>query len=388
MFTEFDRAMMFKALELAQLGLYSTTPNPRVGCVITKDQTIVGQGWHHKAGQPHAEVLALAEAGNLAQGATAYVTLEPCNHTGRTPPCVDALIKAKVARVIAAMQDPNPLVGGEGLRRLRLAGIDVRCGLLEQQALELNLGFVSRMVRGRPWVRLKAAASIDGRTALPDGQSQWITGPAARHDGHVWRARACAILTGIGTVKADNPRLNVRNVLTERQPQKVLIDSKLQVNPAAQLFDEPGVIVIAAQADQAKQQALGERGAQVVLMPNKHGKTDLPQVLAYLASVGVNELHVEAGALLNASLIRENCVDELLFYLAPIFLGDGAPIASLPVPQGLALATRFEMISSHIIEQDVRLILRRSGWQDFHQARQSSPGDLDRIPRERANPAT
>ncbi len=353
---------MRQALELAAQGLFTTTPNPRVGCVIVKDEQLVGEGWHRQAGQAHAEVIALGQAGGRAQGATAYVTLEPCSHFGRTPPCVNALVEARVSRVVVAMEDPNPLVSGQGLAALRAAGIEVRCGLLENEVRELNLGFVSRMVRGRPWVRLKTAASLDGRTALPDGRSQWITGEAARQDGHQWRARACAILTGIGTVRADNPRLNVRDVATSRQPRKVLIDSRLEVNPQAQLFEEAQVWVIAAVEDNQRIAALHERGAEVLVLPNAQGKTDLPAVMRELARRGINELHVEAGAQLNGSLLREDCVDEWLAYIAPVMLGEGLGVASLPVPGSLAAAPRFVSQSVQSIGEDIRWIARHPQW--------------------------
>ena len=235
MFNEADHRWMQRALELAEQGLMSTTPNPRVGCVIVRDGERAGEGWHRRAGEPHAETVALAEAGERARGATVYVTLEPCSHFGRTPPCTDALVAARVARVIVAMEDPNPLVNGQGLERLRRAGIDVRCGLLEGRSRDLNIGFVSRMTRARPWVRLKVAASLDGFTALPDGRSQWITGELARADGHRWRARSCAILTGIGTVSADDPQMNARASEATRQPLKVIVDSSLRIDPHARL---------------------------------------------------------------------------------------------------------------------------------------------------------
>ncbi len=323
MFTEADHRHMARALELAALGLYTTTPNPRVGCVIVKDGQIVGEGWHRKAGEPHAEANALQAAGTLASGATAYVSLEPCSHFGRTPPCADALIQAKVSRVVAALRDPDPKGAGGG-RKLEAAGIRFECGLMEDDARELNIGFVSRMTRGRPWVRLKVAASLDGRTALANGQSQWITGPEARKDGHAWRARACAVLTGIGTVAADDPRLDVREVETTRQPLRVIIDSRLETPPTARILQGRNVLLFCAQ-DRPEQRAVLEgRGAEVAVLPNHHGKVDLPSVLSALAARGVNELHVEAGVKLNGSMIREGCVDEWLVYLAPSLLGDSA----------------------------------------------------------------
>lgn len=327
-FSAAESSYMARALALAAKGLYSTSPNPRVGCVIVRDGKIVGEGWHEKAGAPHAEVMALRDAGLHARGAVAYVTLEPCNHHGRTPPCTEALIASGVARVVAAMQDPNPLVSGQGFARLHAAGIDSAAGLMEREARELNIGFVSRMTRGRPWVRMKIAASLDGRTALANGKSQWITSQAARDDGHHWRARACAVLTGIGTLREDDPRLNVRAVITPRQPMKVLIDSRLEAAPTAALFNqstEDGpVLVFAGSEDPQRAAALKARGAEIVVLPNAQGKVELPDMLAELARRGVNELHVEAGSALNGSMLREGCVDELLVYLAPKVLGDAA----------------------------------------------------------------
>ncbi|MBS1136426.1 MAG: 5-amino-6-(5-phosphoribosylamino)uracil reductase / diaminohydroxyphosphoribosylaminopyrimidine, partial [Proteobacteria bacterium] len=259
---------MARALQLAARGLYTTTPNPRVGCVVVRDGAVVGEGWHERAGESHAEIHALRLAGEAARGATAYVSLEPCNHHGRTPPCAEALLGAGVARVVVAMQDPNPLVAGEGMARLRACGIDVSSGLLEGQARELNIGFVSRMERGRPWVRLKCAASLDGKTALLNGRSQWITGAAARRDGHAWRARSCAILTGIGTVRDDDPRLTVRDVATTRQPLRVVVDSRLETPLEAKILAGGNVLVACAIDDAARAAKLRQRGAEVVALPN------------------------------------------------------------------------------------------------------------------------
>ncbi|MGE3925042.1 MAG: bifunctional diaminohydroxyphosphoribosylaminopyrimidine deaminase/5-amino-6-(5-phosphoribosylamino)uracil reductase RibD, partial [Lautropia sp.] len=335
MYSDADHALMSRALELARHGLYTTTPNPRVGCVIVRDNAVVGEGWHRRTGEPHAEILALAEAGDRARGATVYVTLEPCSHQGRTPPCTDLLIESRVARVIAAMEDPNPLVNGQGLERLRAAGIDVRCGLMAQEAQALNVGFIARMTRGRPWLRLKVAATLDGVTALPDGRSQWITSEEARNDGHRWRARACALLTGIGTVKADNPRLTVRAVATARQPDKVLIDSRLEVNPAAELFRDSGALVIHALAEEAvgaeRRERLRDAGCELLSLPNEHGKVDLFAAMQELGRREYNEVHVEAGARLNGSLVAAGCVDEVLAYVAPALLGRGLPGFDMPV---------------------------------------------------------
>jgi len=350
---------MTRALALAARGLYSTSPNPRVGCVIVRDGEVVGEGWHEAAGMPHAEVNALQQAAAGARGATAYVTLEPCSHHGRTPPCSEALIAAGVARVVAAMRDPNPLVSGQGFARLAQAGIQVDQGLLEAEARELNIGFVSRMTRQRPWVRMKIAASLDGRTALANGQSQWITSQAARDDGHHWRARACALLTGIGTLREDDPQLNVRAVQTPRQPLKVLIDSRLEASPDAKLFQSGGTLVFAGGSHPEKSAALAARGAEVVVLPNANGKVELPQMLEELARRGVNELHVEAGAKLNGSLLREGCVDELLIYLAPLLIGDaGQGMFHLPEIAQLSRAQRLAIAELTPIGDDVRIRAR------------------------------
>ncbi|MGD9944148.1 MAG: bifunctional diaminohydroxyphosphoribosylaminopyrimidine deaminase/5-amino-6-(5-phosphoribosylamino)uracil reductase RibD [Burkholderiaceae bacterium] len=360
MFTDADHDHMQRALRLAAQGLYSTTPNPRVGCVIVRHGDVVGEGWHRVAGEPHAEALALAQAGERARDATVYVTLEPCSHHGRTPPCVDALIEARVARVIAAMEDPNPAVNGRGLERLRAAGIDVRCGLLAGEARELNIGFVSRMTRGRPWARLKAAASLDGRTALPDGRSQWLTGEAARADGHAWRARACAVLTGIGTVKDDNPQLNVRHVATSRQPLRVLVDSRLEVNPAARILEGGGTLVACAAAPDERRRELESMGCEVLELPNASGKVDLPELMRALGARGINELHVEAGYRLNGSLLREGCIDELLVYVAPTLLGNSIGLFDLAPPASLEARPALQWQSVERIGADLRLIARFS----------------------------
>ena len=317
-----DFEFMARALRLAERGLYTTAPNPRVGCVLVKDGRVVGEGWHERAGEPHAEVVAWKAAGAAAEGATAYVSLEPCAHQGSTPPCSDALIAAKVARVVAAMPDPNPQVAGKGLQKLRDAGIRVEIGLMEEQARELNIGFVSRMTRGRPWMRIKIAASLDGKTALANGVSQWIGGPDARRDGHHWRARSCAVMTGIGTLKDDDPRLTVRDVETTRQPLRIVVDSRLRITPEAKLLDGGAVLVATATQDDAKARALKVKGADVVVLPNAEGKVDLLQLTQHLGSIGINEVLVEAGINLDSALLRAGVVDELLLYLAPLLLGD------------------------------------------------------------------
>ena len=323
-FSAVDHGMMARALQLAERGLWTTSPNPRVGSIVVRDGKIVGEGWHEKAGEPHAEVHALRAAGDLARGATAYVTLEPCSHHGRTPPCAEALVAAGVSRVVAAMSDPNPLVAGQGLAMLRAAGIETACGLMENEARELNIGFVSRMTRGRPWLRLKVAASLDGKTALNNGVSQWITGPDARQDGHRWRARACAILTGIGTVRDDDPQLNVRAVETTRQPLRVVVDSRLETPLTARILHGGPVLVAVAVDDEKRANLLRAAGAEVLLLPNTSGKVELKDLLEELGRRGINEVHAEAGFKLNGSLLREGLVDELLLYLAPCLIGHAA----------------------------------------------------------------
>jgi diaminohydroxyphosphoribosylaminopyrimidine deaminase/5-amino-6-(5-phosphoribosylamino)uracil reductase len=324
MFSAADHEYMAQALRLARNGMYSTSPNPRVGCVMVRDGQVVGEGWHERAGLPHAEINALRAAGAGAKGATLYVTLEPCSHTGRTPPCADALIEAGVARVVAAMQDPNPLVAGQGLERLRAAGIEVACGLLEVEALELNIGFVTRMTLGRPWLRLKTASSLDGKSALNNGVSQWITGAEARRDVHRLRARSCALLTGIGTVLADDPQLNVRDVETARQPLRVVVDSTLRTPPTAKILDGGGCLIATASPDRERIARLEDAGAEIIGLPGTPGRVDLPGLMQTLAQRGINEVTVEAGCTLNGALLEANLVDELVMYVAPLLLGDKA----------------------------------------------------------------
>ena len=348
-FSAFDHAMMRRALELAAKGLYTTTPNPRVGCVVTRGETIIGEGWHARAGEPHAEVLALR--GVDARGATVYVNLEPCHHHGRTPPCTAALVQAKPARVVAAMRDPNPMAAGGG-DALAASGIRFEHGLLADEARELNIGFVSRVTRGRPWVRMKIAATLDGRTALPDGRSQWITGAEARRDGHRWRARVCAILTGIGTVRADDPQLTVREIETPRQPLRVIIDSRLETPRDARILQGERVLVFAARPGELP-------NAEVVALPNAHGKVELPQMLRTLAERGVNEVHVEAGFRLNGSLVREGCVDEFLLYVNSSLLGDGAQgMLDIAAPAKLDDRLRLRLVSLERLGDDLRLLAR------------------------------
>jgi diaminohydroxyphosphoribosylaminopyrimidine deaminase/5-amino-6-(5-phosphoribosylamino)uracil reductase len=359
MLTPADRAYMARALALAERGLFTTTPNPRVGCVIVQDGAIVGEGFHTCAGEPHAEANALAAAGVRAAGATVYTTLEPCSHHGRTPPCVDALVAARVRRVVAAMGDPNPKVAGEGFARLRAAGVEAVSGLLEDEARELNIGFVSRFAGGRPWVRMKVAASLDGRTAAADGRSQWITGAAARRDGHRWRARACAVLTGIGTVRDDDPRLTVRDVTTPRQPLKVLVDSRLEVPLGARILEGGNVLVAAAADDRGKIAKLRAKGAEVVVLPNAAGKVDLADLMRELARRELNEIHVEAGVKLNGSLVGAGLVDELVIYLAPSLLGDGGSgMFNLPGIARLDEKLELRLADVQRLGADVRVVAR------------------------------
>ncbi|MCL1824695.1 MAG: bifunctional diaminohydroxyphosphoribosylaminopyrimidine deaminase/5-amino-6-(5-phosphoribosylamino)uracil reductase RibD [Betaproteobacteria bacterium] len=359
-FSTTDRDAMARALALAEQGLATTTPNPRVGCVIARDGAIVGEGWHHRAGEPHAEILALSAAFEPTRGATAYVTLEPCSHFGRTPPCADALIAAGLSRVVVAMEDPNPKVAGRGLNKLRAAGIEVDCGLLADEARELNVGFVSRMTRNRPWLRLKVAATLDGKTALENGLSQWITGSEARADGHRWRARACAILTGIGTVKADDPQLAVRDHPCERQPLRILLDPRLEVAPAAHILQgAPTLIVTAVDNDEARARQLAASGHRILSLPSPDGYVDLHALMRELAKLELNEIHVEAGATLNGALLAAGYVDELLLYLAPLAVGNAARgIFNLPALTALDEAVRFEIRECVRVGGDLRVVAR------------------------------
>ena len=358
-FSAVDHGMMARALQLAERGLWTTSPNPRVGCVLVRAGQVVGEGWHEKAGEAHAEVHALRAAGDQAKGATAYVTLEPCSHHGRTPPCAEALIAAGVSRVVAAMTDPNPLVAGQGLAMLRAAGIETASGLLETEARERNMGFVARMPRGRPWLRLKAAASLDGKTALNNGVSQWITGPDARRDGHAWRARACAILTGIGTVRDDDPQLSVRAVDTTRQPLRVVVDSRLEIPLTARILQDGPVLIVGAVENAEKMAMLRSTGNFVEILKNPAGKVDLKALLELLAQRGINEVHAEAGCKLNGSLLREGLVDELLLYLAPCLIGHAASgLFNLPELTTLDDKHRLQIRDLRQVGEDIRLIAR------------------------------
>jgi diaminohydroxyphosphoribosylaminopyrimidine deaminase / 5-amino-6-(5-phosphoribosylamino)uracil reductase len=354
-----DYAHMSHALQLAERGLYSTDPNPRVGCVLVNDGTVVGTGWHEVAGGPHAEIHALHNAGTNARGATAYVTLEPCCHHGKTPPCTDALIAAGVARVVAAMTDPNPKVGGQGLQQLRDAGIAVDSGLLESQALALNPGFVQRMRRGRPWVRCKSALSLDGKTALANGQSQWITGDAARLDVQRWRARSSAIVTGIGTVLADDPSLTVRidtGMNPVRQPLRVVLDRQLRIAPHAKLLAQPGnSLIFTTVADVQRVAALQRERVQVVTLP----ELGLDAVLARLAQQQCNEVWIEAGATLSGALLSAGLVDELVLYVAPELLGDTARgLFQMPGLSALTDAVLLEYSDVRMVGKDMRIVAK------------------------------
>jgi diaminohydroxyphosphoribosylaminopyrimidine deaminase/5-amino-6-(5-phosphoribosylamino)uracil reductase len=349
---------MAYALALAERGLYTTTPNPRVGCVIVSERRIVGEGWHARAGEAHAEQAALTDArdkGNDVRGATMYATLEPCNRPGRTPPCVDAVIRAGIGRVVAAMRDPNP-VQGNGAARLRDAGILVDVGLLEHEATELNVGFVSRMTRGLPWVRSKIAASFDGRTALANGDSRWITGADARADGHAWRARACAIVTGVGTVLRDDPALTVRDVATPRQPLRVVVDRDADTPVGARVLADGNAVVATAGPRNDRWPA----AVETLALPNAEGRVDLSALLRELAQRGINEVHVEAGAKLNGARMRAGLVDELVVYLAPAVIGDPARgMFESPEPLGsLAARVNLDWTSVDRIGADLRIVAR------------------------------
>jgi diaminohydroxyphosphoribosylaminopyrimidine deaminase/5-amino-6-(5-phosphoribosylamino)uracil reductase len=383
-FSEFDRAAMERALALAERGLETAHPNPRVGCVIARRERIISEGWHERAGGPHAEAMALQNASGKVADATAYVTLEPCSHQGRTPPCADALIQARVARVVYAVGDPNPKVNGQGAEALRRAGITVQSGLLREQAEDLNAGFISRMRDGRPWVRIKMGMSLDGRAALASGKSQWITGEEARNDVQRWRARSSAVLTGVGTVLADDPRLTVRaressagaadgnGPAAASQPLRVVLDSRMRTPPAARLFAVPGDVLLLTTAAfsstevASRAAALQKRGARVEGMSRTTvdggalaHRTDLQAVLARLAELEVNEVLVEAGPTLSGAFIRQGLADELLIYMAPTLLGgDARPLFEIPPVSDLAAASRFELRESKSFGADLRLRLR------------------------------
>jgi diaminohydroxyphosphoribosylaminopyrimidine deaminase/5-amino-6-(5-phosphoribosylamino)uracil reductase len=346
---------MAEALRLARKGLWTTAPNPRVGCVIAQGDAVVGRGWHERVGGPHAEVGALREAGVRARGATAYVTLEPCSHHGRTPPCADALIEAGIARVVIAAVDPHPKVNGGGIERLREAGIECATGLMQGPARELNCGFYSRIERGRPWVRAKLAASLDGRAVGPDGRSQWITGPAARVDGHRWRARADLILTGISTVLADDPQLTVRLEQHTASPTVAVVDSRARLPADARALATGTRLLHVVPPDAGPSPAGAER---LQIEPDADGRPDLARLLQKLAELEFNEVHVEAGPVLTGALLAAGLVDELLLYQAPCLIGAGRALVDLPGVEKLDQRLHFHLIESRRIGQDQRLRLR------------------------------
>ncbi len=355
-----DYRCMARALTLARRGLYSADPNPRVGCVLLQNGDIVGEGWHERAGEAHAEVIALAAAGQRAQGATVYVTLEPCCHYGRTPPCTEALLQAGVARVVAAMRDPNPQVAGQGLAILREAGVVVDCGLLEAEARALNPGFIQRMTASRPWLRIKLAMSLDGRTALASGESQWLTGDAARRDVQRLRARSSAILTGIGTVLADDPALNVRLPETIRQPLRVILDSRLRTPPTARTLHLPGsVLIFTAVADPDRQAPLRAAGADITVVPNAGPGLDLTAIMAELARRECNEVQVECGPTLAGALLQAGLMDELVIYMAPLLLGDQARgLFQLPELTRMEERRELKLVETRAVGKDWRLRFR------------------------------
>lgn len=361
-----DEERLTQALLAAQAAVGVSDPNPRVGCVLGRESgQVLGVGSTQQAGGPHAEVMALRQAraaGHDLHGATAWVTLEPCSHHGRTPPCCEALAEAGITRVLVAVQDPFPAVAGRGIARLRAAGmtVELASGPVAEAARDLNVGFFSRFERGRPWVRLKVAASMDGRTALDNGASQWITGPAARADGHAWRKRAGAVLSGIGTVLADDPRLDVRLVEWVLQPLRVVVDSTLRLSPCARVLQPPGrcLVVTAASLAEPRAQALANAGAEVIALPGANGRVDLPSMLSMLAQRDINEVHVEGGAELNAALIAQGLVDELLLYLAPVLVGPGRAIAHWDSLSSLTAAPRFKWVENTMVGNDLRLRAR------------------------------
>ncbi len=358
MFSAVDHTYMAQAIQLAEKGLYSSSPNPRVGCVIVRNDQVVGTGWHEKAGQPHAEINALNMASSTAKKATVYVTLEPCSHVGRTRPCTEALVRAGVARVVIAMKDPNPLVSSKlGMLFLEQSGIEVQAGLLETEAKALNPGFISRMCYQRPWVRIKVAASLDGKTALNNGVSQWITGLPARQDGHRWRARSCAILTGIGTVRSDDPQLTVRHVNTSRQPLKILVDSRLDISLGAKLLRNGRVVIFTATHNEEKRCHLNDLGVKVIELPGSNGEVDLMKMMQQLAKLEVNELLVEAGSKLNGAFIKASLVNELVVFLAPQLLGDSARgMLSLPELTDLDQKSILQIKDLRMLGQDIRIV--------------------------------
>ncbi|VAW93242.1 Diaminohydroxyphosphoribosylaminopyrimidine deaminase / 5-amino-6-(5-phosphoribosylamino)uracil reductase [hydrothermal vent metagenome] len=371
-FSAYDHEFMSRAIRLAKKGLNTAQPNPRVGCVITKNNMIVGEGWHKKAGEAHAEINALLQAGSEAKGATVYVTLEPCCHTGKTPPCTDSLIKAGVARVVAAMQDPHDKVAGQGFEKLKQAGIEVQTGLLEEQARLLNPGFIKRMQQGLPFVRVKMAMSVDGRTAMASGESKWITGEAARHDVHQWRARSSAMLTGIGTILHDDPSLTMRlgNPVLEHagmhtdnlQPLRVILDSELKLSATAKVIQQRGdVLVFSNSTDELKITSLEKVGVKVMYIEKDTNGLDLQAILKYLASLQINEVMVEAGANLAGSFVTADLVDELIIYMAPVLMGNNARgLFNLPLIRQMSDKIQLNIKEIRQFGEDIRIIVTLS----------------------------
>lgn len=357
-FSTADHEFMSRAIQLAYRGLYTTDPNPRVGCVLVKNGRIIGEGWHERAGKPHAEINALLQASEYAQGATAYVTLEPCCHHGKTPPCSDALIAAQLARVVIAMQDPNPKVAGNGIQQLRGAGMQVETGLLEAQARALNPGFIRRIQTRRPYVRNKLAMSLDGRTAMADGESKWITSEAAREDVQRWRARSSAIVTGISTVLSDDPAMTVRLPGTERQPLRVIIDTNLSTPATAKILQQPGrTLIMTASQDEAARVQLQEAGAQIVQLPQQGNHIDLRAVLEELTELEVNEVLLETGATLSGAMLEAGLIDELIIYMAPLLMGDAArPLFKLPQLAKMQDRIELELREVRAVGKDLRVI--------------------------------
>src|SRR5260221_4775585 len=361
-FSAEDHAFMARALALTERGRDTATPNPNVGCVLVKDGRLIGEGWHERAGEAHPERGVSGAASESPEGPTAYVTLEPCSHQGRTGPCADALVAARISRVVAALEDPNPQVKGRGFARLREAGARVDVGLMASEALEVHRGFISRMSRGRPWMRIKAAASLDGRIALANGERRWITAEAARRDAHALRARSCAMLTGIGTVLRDDPELTVRHVPCSRQPKRVVIDSRLDMPAGAKILSGEPPIILTVSDDAQRTKSLQARGAEVIRVPREGEKTDLGAIARLLAERGFNEVTVETGGKLMGSLLRSGVIDELVLYYAPLILGDKAQgLFALPEWTSLAEALRPRIVEVRAVGQDIRVTARMGG---------------------------
>lgn len=361
-FSGFDHECMAAALRLARRGLYTTDPNPRVGCIIADGQRIIAGGWHERAGGPHAEIAALERAGSEGRGTTAYVSLEPCAHHGRTPPCADALVEAGIARVVVACKDPNPLVGGSGLERLRAAGLQVETGLMAAEARELNRGFFKRMAEGIPWVRIKSAVSLDGRTALKNGDSAWISGEHSRRDVQHWRARSSAIMTGIGTVLSDDPRMTARVDCDVSQPLRVIVDSQWRTPPGSRILAGPGAVLVAGDESAPIPLGLETSHAECLGLPVTDAGVDLEALLSELARRELNEIQVEAGARLCGSLLERDLLDELLIYQASVILGQGGRgLFGIGPLESMQERTHFKLLETVRLGDDLRLLLKPHG---------------------------